>query len=178
MPLLTVLLVASNEMTQVVVNKVHKSPPQLKWQRVTWPKRGAFKMYYLQTNINGISYSGVKIGYQISHGHHVFLSANFSDLSVGLTSHSSKGTIFQIVRQSDSNDDGSLGRFRLAPILGQDDLVAGYTLHMQHSEAGTVQLFLSSPDSELEAGSSEVYGIQVCKAPLLAKKRRAAPKQN
>lgn len=135
-------------------------------------------MYYLQTNLNGLSYSGVKVGYQISHGHHVFLSVNFSDLSVGLTSHSSEGTIFQMVRQSGSNNDGSLGRFRLAPILGQDDLVAGYTLHMQHSEASAVQLFLSSPDSELEAGSSEVYGIQVCTASLLSKKRRATPKQN
>lgn len=178
MPLLTVLLVASNEMAQVVVNKPHKSPPQLQWQRITWPKRGAFKIYYIQTNVNGLSYSGVKIAYQISHGHHVFLSANFSDLSVGLTSHSARSTVFQMIRKSDSNDDGSSGRFKLAPILGQDDSLQGYTVHMQHSEGSAVRLFLSLPNSELQTGSSEVNGIQVCRAPSLSKKRRDAPKQD
>ena len=135
-------------------------------------------MYYLQTNINGFSYSGVKIGYQISHGHYAFLSANFSDLSVGLTSHSSKGTIFEILRQSDSNDDGSLGRFKLAPITGQDDSLEGYTLQFQQLEGFDVRLFLSPPDPEPAAGSSEVYGIQICKTPLHSRKRRDAPKQN
>lgn len=128
-------------------------------------------MYYLQTNIDGLSYSGVKIGYQISHGHYVFLSANFSDLSVGLTSHSSKGTVFEILRQSDSDsdsdssDDGSSGRFKLAPMSGRDASLEGYTLHFQQLEGSAVRLFLSPPDPEPAAGSSEVYGIQICRAP-------------
>lgn len=178
MPLLTVLLVASDEMIQLVVNKSHNSPPELQWQQLTLLKRGYFKMYYLQTNINGLSYSGVKIGYQISHGHYAFLSANFSDLSVGLTSHSSKGTVFKILRQSDSNDDGSLGRFKLAPISGRNDSLDSYTLHLQQLEGRAVRLFLSPLDPEPAAGSSEVYGIQICKTPSHSRKRRGAPKQN
>ena len=177
LPLLTVLLVASNEMIQVIVKKDHTSQPQLQWQHITWPRTGAFKMYYVQTTINGLSYSGVKVGQRISHGHHMFLSVNYSDYSVGLTPHSAKGTAFQILSQNDSTNGRSSGRFRLALISGEDT-GEDYTLHMQHLEDGAVRLFLSQPGSKQEEGSSEVYGVQICNTPLPQKKRRSIPKQN